>query len=123
MKKLLTLLTTLLLLFAITPSAMASKKVGVDDKDPSTATSTTESYYMIGQLLNASWSDRNENGYEFEKIDDENYSCTVYNTTADFDFRFRIGTDGNSKPTSYHPITVETSGTHKNGRLLKKMNP
>lgn len=124
MKKLLTLLTTLLLLFAITPSAMASKKVGgVDDKDPSTATSTTESYYMIGQLLNASWSDRNENGYEFEKIDDENYSCTVYNTTADFDFRFRIGTDGNSKPTSYHPITVETSGTHKNGRLLKKDDP
>ena len=124
MKKLLTLLTTLLLLFAITPSAMASKKVGgVDDKDSSTATSTTESYYMIGQLLNASWSDRNENGYEFEKIDDENYSCTVYNTTADFDFRFRIGTDGNSKPTSYHPITVETSGTHKNGRLLKKDEP
>ena len=112
------------MLFAITPSAMASKKVGgVDDKDPSTATSTTESYYMIGQLLNASWSDRNENGYEFEKIDDENYSCTVYNTTADFDFRFRIGTDGNSKPTSYHPITVETSGTHKNGRLLKKDEP
>lgn len=78
---------------------------------------------MIGQLLNASWSDRNENGYEFEKIDDENYSCTVYNTTADFDFRFRIGTDGNSKPTSYHPITVETSGTHKNGRPLKKDEP
>lgn len=78
---------------------------------------------MIGQLLNASWSDRNENGYEFEKIDDENYSCTVYNTTADFDFRFRIGTDGNSKPTSYHPITVVTSGTHKNGRLLKKDEP
>ena len=78
---------------------------------------------MIGQLLNASWSDRNENGYEFEKIDDENYSCTVYNTTANFDFRFRIGTDGNSKPTSYHPITVETSGTHKNGRLLKKDEP
>ena len=124
MKKLLTLLTTLLLLFAITPSAMASKKVGgVDDKDPSTATSTTESYYMIGQLLNASWSDRNENGYEFEKIDDENYSCTVYNTTANFDFRFRIGTEGNSKPTSYHPITVETSGTHKNGCLLKKDEP
>lgn len=96
---------------------------GVDDKDPSTATSTTESYYMIGQLLNASWSDRNENGYEFEKIDDENYSCTVYNTTADFDFRFRIGTEGNSKPTSYHPITVKTSGTHKNGRLLEKDEP
>lgn len=96
---------------------------GVDDKDPSTVTSTTESYYMIGQLLNASWSDWNKDGYEFEKIDDENYSCTVYNTTADFDFRFRIGTDGNSKPTSYHPITVETSGTHKNGRLLKKDEP
>lgn len=78
---------------------------------------------MIGQLLNASWSDWNKDGYEFEKIDDENYSCTVYNTTADFDFRFRIGTDGNSKPTSYHPITVETSGTHKNGRLLKKDEP
>lgn len=124
MKKLLTLLTTLLLLFAITPSAMASKKVGgVDDKDPSTATSTTESYYMIGQLLNASWSDRNENGYEFEKIDDENYSCTVYNTKADFDFRFRIGTEGNSKETAYHPKTVETSGTHKNGHPLKKGEP
>ena len=124
MKKLLTLLTTLLLLFAITPSAMASKKVGgVDDKDPSTATSTTESYYMIGQLLNASWSDRNEDGYKFETTDNVNYSYTVYNTTANFDFRFRIGTDGNSKPTSYHPITVETSGTHKNGRLLKKDEP
>lgn len=124
MKKLLTLLTTLLLLFAITPSAMASKKVGgVDDKDPSTATSTTESYYMIGQLLNASWSDRNEDGYKFETTDDENYFYTVYNTKANFDFRFRIGTEGNSKPTSYHPITVETSGTHKNGCLLKKDEP
>lgn len=105
MKKLLTLLTTLMLLFAITQSAMA------------------QSYYMVGQLLKSNvkdWSEKNEDGYEFEKIDDENYSCTVYNTTADFDFRFRIGTDGNSKPTSYHPITVDTSGTHKNGRLLKK---
>lgn len=124
MKKLLTLLTTLLLLFAITPSAMASKKVGgVDDKNPSTATSTTESYYMIGQLLNASWSDRNEDGYKFETTDHVNYFYTVYNTKANFDFRFRIGTEGNSKPTSYHPITVETSGTHKNGRLLKKDEP
>lgn len=108
MKKLLTLLTTLMLLFAITQSAMA------------------QSYYMVGQLLKSNvkdWSEKNEDGYEFEKIDDENYSCTVYNTTADFDFRFRIGTDGNSKPTSYHPITVETSGTHKNGRLLKKDKP
>lgn len=108
MKKLLTLLTTLLLLFAITQSAMA------------------QSYYMVGQLLKSNvkdWSEKNEDGYKFETTDDVNYFCTVYNTTADFDFRFRIGTDGNSKPTSYHPITVETSGTHKNGRLLKKDKP
>lgn len=108
MKKLLTLLTTLMLLFAITQSAMA------------------QSYYMVGQLLKSNvkdWSEKNEDGYKFETTDNENYSCTVYNTTADFDFRFRIGTDGNSKPTSYHPITVDTSGTHKNGRLLKKDEP
>lgn len=110
MKKLLTLLllTTLMLLFAITQSAMA------------------QSYYMVGQLLKSNvkdWSEKNEDGYKFETTDNENYSCTVYNTTADFDFRFRIGTDGNSKPTSYHPITVETSGTHKNGHLLKKDEP
>lgn len=108
MKKLLTLLTTLMLLFAITQSAMA------------------QSYYMVGQLLKSNvkdWSEKNEDGYKFETTDNKNYSCTVYNTTADFDFRFRIGTDGNSKPTSYHPITVETSGTHKNGHLLKKDKP
>lgn len=108
MKKLLTLLTTLLLLFAITQSAMA------------------QSYYMVGQLLKSNvkdWSEKNEDGYKFETTDNVNYSYTVYNTTANFDFRFRIGTDGNSKPTSYHPITVETSGTHKNGRLLKKDEP
>lgn len=108
MKKLLTLLTTLMLLFAITQSAMA------------------QSYYMVGQLLKSNvndWSEKNEDGYKFETTDNENYSCTVYNTTANFDFRFRIGTDGNSKPTSYHPITVETSGTHKNGSLLKKDKP
>lgn len=105
MKKLLTLLTTLMLLFAITQSAMA------------------QSYYMVGQLLKSNvkdWSEKNEDGYKFETTDNKNYSCTVYNTTANFDFRFRIGTEGNSKPTSYHPITVDTSGTHKNGRLLKK---
>lgn len=97
-----------MLLFAITQSAMA------------------QSYYMVGQLLKSNvkdWSEKNEDGYKFETTDNENYSCTVYNTTADFDFRFRIGTDGNSKPTSYHPITVETSGTHKNGHLLKKDEP
>lgn len=108
MKKLLTLLTTLMLLFAITQSAMA------------------QSYYMVGQLLKSNvkdWSEKNEDGYKFETTDNVNYSCTVYNTTANFDFRFRIGTEGNSKPTSYHPITVDTSGTHKNGRLLKKDVP
>lgn len=108
MKKLLTLLTTLMLLFAITQSAMA------------------QSYYMVGQLLKSNvkdWSEKNEDGYKFETTDHVNYFYTVYNTKADFDFRFRIGTDGNSKPTSYHPITVETSGTHKNGRLLKKDKP
>lgn len=108
MKKLLTLLTTLMLLFAITQSAMA------------------QSYYMVGQLLKSNvneWSEKNEDGYKFETTDHVNYFYTVYNTTANFDFRFRIGTEGNSKPTSYHPITVETSGTHKNGRLLKKDEP
>lgn len=108
MKKLLTLLTTLMLLFAITQSAMA------------------QSYYMVGQLLKSNvndWSEKNEDGYKFETTDHVNYFYTVYNTTANFDFRFRIGTEGNSKPTSYHPITVETSGTHKNGHLLKKGKP
>lgn len=108
MKKLLTLLTTLMLLFAITQSAMA------------------QSYYMVGQLLKSNvkdWSEKNEDGYKFETTDHVNYFYTVYNTTANFDFRFRIGTEGNSKPTSYHPITVDTSGTHKNGRLLKKDEP
>lgn len=108
MKKLLTLLTTLMLLFAITQSAMA------------------QSYYMVGQLLKSNvneWSEKNEDGYKFETTDHVNYFYTVYNTKANFDFRFRIGTEGNSKPTSYHPITVETSGTHKNGSLLKKDEP
>lgn len=108
MKKLLTLLTTLMLLFAITQSAMA------------------QSYYMVGQLLKSNvkdWSEKNEDGYKFETTDHVNYFYTVYNTKANFDFRFRIGTEGNSKPTSYHPITVDTSGTHKNGHLLKKDEP
>lgn len=85
-----------------------------------------QSYYMVGQLLKSNvkdWSEKNEDGYKFETTDHVNYFYTVYNTKANFDFRFRIGTEGNSKPTSYHPITVETSGTHKNGRLLKKDEP
>lgn len=97
-----------MLLFAITQSAMA------------------QSYYMVGQLLKSNvkdWSEKNEDGYKFETTDNVNYFYTVYNTKANHDFRFRIGTDGNSKPTSYHPIKVETSGTHKNGSLLKKDKP
>lgn len=105
MKKLLTLLTTLLLLFAITQSAMA------------------QSYYMVGQLLKSdkkAWSEKNEDGYQFETTDNKNYSCTVYNTTANFDFRFRIGTDGNTKATAFHPKTVKSNGDHKNGHLVSK---
>lgn len=85
-----------------------------------------QSYYMVGQLLKSNvkdWSEKNEDGYKFETTDHVNYFYTVYNTKANFDFRFRIGTEGNSKPTSYHPITVETSGPHKNGHLLKKDEP
>lgn len=106
MKKLHTLLTTLMLLFAITQSAMA------------------QSYYMVGQLLKSNvkdWSEKIEDGYKFETTDNVNYFYTVYNTKASHDFRFRIRTDDNSL--AYHPITVETSGTHKNGRLLKKDKP
>lgn len=105
MKKLLTLLTTLMLLFAITQSAMA------------------QSYYMVGQLLKSNvkeWSEKNEDGYKFETTDNKNYSCTVYNTTANFDFRFRIGTDGNTKATAFHPITVGSDSNHTNGHLLTK---
>lgn len=105
MKKLLTLLTTLMLLFAITQSAMA------------------QSYYMVGQLLKSNvkdWSEKNEDGYKFETTDNVNYFYTVYNTTANFDFRFRIGTDGNTKATAFHPITVGSDSNHTNGRLLTK---
>lgn len=105
MKKLLTLLTTLMLLFAITQSAMA------------------QSYYMVGQLLKSNvkdWSEKNEDGYKFETTDNVNYFYTVHNTTANFDFRFRIGTDGNTKATAFHPITVGSDSNHTNGRLLTK---
>lgn len=94
-----------MLLFAITQSAMA------------------QSYYMVGQLLKSNvkdWSEKNEDGYKFETTDNKNYSCTVYNTTANFDFRFRIGTDGNTKATAFHPITVGSDSNHTNGRLLTK---
>lgn len=84
-------------------------------------TPTVPSYYLIGQLLNSSWSDRNEDGYKLTTTDNEKYSYTV-NNRADVkcEFRFRIGTNGNTKATAYHPKaeTVEPSGDHKNGRYL-----
>lgn len=80
------------------------------------------SYYLIGQLLNSSWSDKNEDGYKLTTTDNETYSYTV-NNRADVkcEFRFRIGTNGNTKATAYHPKaeTVEPSGDHKNGRYLE----
>ena len=83
---------------------------------------TVPSYYLIGQLLNSSWSDRNEDGYKLTTTDNEKYSYTV-NNRADVarEFRFRIGTNGNTKATAYHPKarTVETSGDHINGRYLE----
>lgn len=79
------------------------------------------SYYLIGRLLNSSWSDKNEDGYKLTTTDNETYSYTV-NNRADVkcEFRFRIGTNGNTKATAYHPKaeTVEPSGDHKNGRYL-----
>lgn len=84
-------------------------------------TPTVHSYYLVGQLLNSSWSDRNEDGYKLTTTDNKTYSYTV-NNRADVkcEFRFRIGTNGNTKATAYHPKaeTVETSGDHKNGRYL-----
>lgn len=85
-------------------------------------TPTVPSYYLIGQLLNSSWSDKNEDGYKLTTTDNEKYSYTV-NNRADVkcEFRFRIGTNGNTKATAYHPKaeTVEPSGDHKNGRYLE----
>lgn len=53
--------------------------------------------------------------------DNKIYSCTVDNNKADnYEFRFRIGTNDNTKATAYHPKdgTVETIGDHKNGYKL-----
>ena len=79
------------------------------------------SYYLIGQLLNSSWSDRNEDGYKLTTTDNKFYSYTVNNRAGEREFRFRIGTNGNTKATAYHPKagTVETSGDHTNGRKLE----
>lgn len=58
--------------------------------------------------------------------DNKIYSYTVNNDKADnYEFRFRIGTNDNTKATAYHPKagTVETSGDHKNGYKLDLSTP
>lgn len=79
------------------------------------------SYYLIGKLLNDQWSDDNNKGYKLTTTDNKIYSYTVDNDKADnYEFRFRIGTNDNTKATAYHPKdgTVETIGDHKNGYKL-----
>lgn len=54
--------------------------------------------------------------------DNKIYSYTVDNDKADnYEFRFRIGTNDNTKAKAYHPKdgTVETIGDHKNGYKLE----
>lgn len=54
--------------------------------------------------------------------DNKIYSYTVNNDKADnYEFRFRIGTNDNTKAKAYHPKdgTVETIGDHKNGYKLE----
>ena len=82
---------------------------------------TAPSYYLIGKLLNDQWSDDNNKGYKLTTTDNKIYSYTVNNDKADnYEFRFRIGTNDNTKATAYHPKdgTVETKGDHKNGYKL-----
>lgn len=58
--------------------------------------------------------------------DNKIYSYTVNNDKADnYEFRFRIGTNDNTKATAYHPKdgTVETKGDHKNGYKLDLSTP
>lgn len=85
------------------------------------STTPTASYYLIGQLLNSSWSDDNNKGYKLETTDNKIYSYTVNNDKADnYEFRFRIGTNDNTKATAYHPKDedVEIEGDHINGCKL-----
>ena len=85
------------------------------------STPPTASYYLIGKLLNDDWSDDNNKGYELTTTDNKIYSYTVDNDKADiYEFRFRIGTNDNTKATAYHPKdeNVATSGDHKNGYKL-----
>lgn len=87
-----------------------------------TAAVIAPSYYLVGQLLNSSWSDDNKDGYELKTTDNKIYSYTVNNDKADnYEFRFRIGTNDNTKAKAYHPKdgTVETIGDHKNGYKLE----
>lgn len=84
-------------------------------------TPTVHSYYLVGQLLNSSWSDKNEDGYKLTTTDNETYSYTVTNRAdVNREFRFRIGTNGNTKATAYHPKagTFATSVDHPNGCKL-----
>lgn len=88
------------------------------------STTPTASYYLIGKLLNDQWSDDNYKGYKLETTDNKVYSCTVDNDKADnYEFRFRIGTNDNTKATAYHPKdedveNVEIGGDHPNGCKL-----
>ena len=85
------------------------------------STTPTASYYLIGQLLNSSWSDNNNKGYKLETTDNKIYSYTVNNDKADnYEFRFRIGTNDNTKATAYHPKDedVKIEGDHINGCKL-----
>lgn len=89
-----------------------------------TAADIAPSYYLIGKLLNDQWSDDNKKGYKLETTDNKVYSCTVDNDKADnYEFRFRIGTNDNTKATAYHPKdedveNVEIGGDHPNGCKL-----
>ena len=82
----------------------------------------TASYYLIGKLLNDHWSDDNNKGYKLTTTDNKIYSYTVNNDKADnYEFRFRIGTNDNTKAKAYHPKDedVEIKGDHKNGYKLE----
>lgn len=97
-----------------------NRKVWVDQNGGSTP--PTASYYLIGKLLNDHWSDDNNKGYKLTTTDNKIYSYTVNNDKADnYEFRFRIGTNDNTKAKAYHPKdgTVETIGDHKNGYKLE----
>lgn len=97
-----------------------NRKVWVDQNGGSTT--PTASYYLIGKLLNDQWSDDNNKGYKLTTTDNKIYSYTVNNDKADkYEFRFRIGTNDNTKAKAYHPKDedVETSGDHKNGYKLE----